>query len=130
MKLAACVIPVLIVISCFAQTPAAFEVASVRLSNEGGVTATPVKTPTSLTVRGVSFQTCVQLAWQMPETRVVGPAWLNEIHLDIVARTSGPVDDKELFAMLQQLLADRMGLKAHVESRESRFMRSVLRKAG
>src|SRR5580658_1149415 len=113
---------------CLAQAPAAlssapspaFEVASVRLADAaGGPAGPPVQTSQdSLTLRNFSLRNCIQLAYEMPPTKVTGPDWLNDVRLDIVAKASGPVDEKQLHMMLRTLLAERLGLKAHVESKE------------
>ena len=53
---------------------------------------------------------------------MIGPNWLNDVRLDIVAKAAGPVDEEQLYLMLRVLLAERLGVKAHLERKE----RSVL----
>jgi uncharacterized protein (TIGR03435 family) len=137
------VVPLVILFAsfrCLAQSPAAqssgpspaFEVASVRLADAaGGPAGPPVQTsPDSLTLRNFSLRNCIQLAYEMPPTKVTGPDWLNDVRLDIVAKTSGPVDEKQLHMMLRTLLAERLGLKAHVESKEIPVYALTLAKSG
>ena len=66
----------------------------------------------------------------MQETQVTGPDWLNDVRLDIMAKASGPVDEKALFLMLRTLLAERLGLKAHVERKETPVYALTLAKGG
>jgi uncharacterized protein (TIGR03435 family) len=117
--------------TCMAQTAApAFEVASVRLS-EGGGFGNPVRTsPDSLTIHGFSLQNCIQMAYQLPQARVIGPLWMNDVRLDIVAKAAGPVDEQQLFLMLRKLLADRMGVKARLENQQTPVYALTLAKDG
>ncbi len=72
-----------------------------------------------MTIRGGSLKECIQFAWQVPETRVIAPAWMNDVRLDIVAKSAAPAEEKQFRMMLRPLLEERIGLKAHSEQRES-----------
>ncbi|HEY2381968.1 MAG TPA: TIGR03435 family protein [Terriglobia bacterium] len=49
-----------------------------------------------------------------------GPAWRDDDKFDIEAKAGGPVEnDRSLFLMLRQLLADRFKLKLHSATREA-----------
>jgi uncharacterized protein (TIGR03435 family) len=50
--------------------------------------------------------------------QVAGPDWLNDVRLDIAARSAKLANDKELYLMLRTLLIERMGLKTHLKKRE------------
>jgi uncharacterized protein (TIGR03435 family) len=54
----------------------------------------------------------------MQPNQIIDPDWLGSVRLDIVAKAATPVGDQELYLMLRTLLAERMGLRAHVERRE------------
>jgi len=126
---------------CLGQTPPMqsstsapmFEVASVRLS---GAESTHSAGPRyqishgSLTTRGLSLRACILLAYQLQPAQIVGPDWLNDIRLDIVAKAAAPVDDPQLYPMLRTLLAERLGLRAHVEQREMSVYALTLAKGG
>jgi hypothetical protein len=51
--------------------------------------------------------------------QIIGPDWLGDVRLDIIAKTVKPVGDKQLYLMLRTLLVERMGLKRHVEKRDA-----------
>jgi uncharacterized protein (TIGR03435 family) len=111
--------------------PRTFEVASIRVNRAdvrqrwqvqpGGVfvaTHMPVRALIRL-----SFGSDIQIV--LPREQVVGgPDWLDSTFLDIEAKT-GPglssdsaVANKEIMLMLRSLLADRLKVVAHTESRE------------
>jgi uncharacterized protein (TIGR03435 family) len=114
----------------FAQSPA-FEVASVRLAASDGNVGPPVRTsPDSLNIQGLSLRECIQVAYRMPPNRVTGPEWLNDVRLDIVAKTGGPVEEQQLFVMLRTLLAERLGVKVHTETKEMPVYALTLAKGG
>jgi len=115
-----------------AQNTPAFEVASVRLADPGGrAFGPPVRTsPDTLTIRGLSLRNCIQMAWQMNPTQVSAPDWMNDVRLDIVAKSSGPVEEKQLYVMLQGLLARRLSLKVHMEKKETSVYALTLAKDG
>jgi uncharacterized protein (TIGR03435 family) len=102
---------------CFSQTPT-FEVASVKLTDPAAFDP-PVRTsPDTLTIHGMSLRNCIQLAWQLPSPQVSGPSWLADVRLDIVAKASVPVEEKQLYVMLQDLLRKRLGVMARLEKQE------------
>jgi uncharacterized protein (TIGR03435 family) len=116
---------------CLAQPPApapTFEVASVRLAVSPGISPTQ-RTSNSLAIHGLSLRDCIQTAWQLPEAQVSGPAWLGDVRLEIAAKASGPVDEKQLSLMLRGLLTERFGLKTH-ETRETATYALTVTKSG
>jgi len=130
MKRFASVVLVVACFPCFGQAPA-FDVASVKLYDGTRVIGPRFRTSAdSLTIRDTSLRDCIQGAYQLPQDRVIAPSWLNEIRLDIEAKAAGPVEEKQLFVMLQTLLAARMGLKAHIELRETPVYALTLAKGG
>jgi len=125
--------------TCLAQSqsstastqPPAFEVASVRLAAVERSARPDFRTsPDSLTILGLSLRNCIQIAYEMQETQLSGPDWLNDVRLDIVAKAAGPVDDKQLRLMLRPLLAERLGLKVHIERKEISVYALTLAKGG
>jgi uncharacterized protein (TIGR03435 family) len=121
---------------CFAQTEVqpgpTFEVASVKLAGPSAAPSGPRFQigPDSLTIRGLSLRDCVQTAWQLPETQVVAPAWLADIRVNILAKTLAPATEKQMYPMLQSLLGERFGLKAHTEQREMPAFALAVAKGG
>jgi len=61
----------------------------------------------------------ILLAYQVDALRVDGlPDWAQTARFDVNVKASAPVTPTEMRALLRQLLADRFGLRAHVEARE------------
>jgi uncharacterized protein (TIGR03435 family) len=129
MKTTTLLLIVLAASDCRAQPPTAppqssapaFEVASVHLGTEESLRYDGARMQAdhgSLTTHSLPLRACIQWAYQIPPTQVIGPDWLNNVRLDIVAKTAAPVSDQQLFLMLRTLLADRLGVKVHVERRE------------
>jgi len=58
----------------------------------------------------------IEIAYQVREFQVNGPAWISEEKFDITAKAEGP--GAAMREMLQSLLADRFNLKVHREKRE------------
>jgi len=62
----------------------------------------------------------IQIAYQVKEFQIVGPAWISTEKFDIEAKTESPShSSSQIYLMLQSLLADRFNLKLHRETRES-----------
>jgi len=131
MRIATSALAVFACFSCPAQPPGpAFDVASLRLAVTGR-DPEPIQTaPGSLTIRHQSLRSCLQWAYRMPRVQVIGPDWLNDIHLDIFAKASGPADETHLRLMLRTLLADRMGVKVHIERKEMQAYVLTVAKGG
>jgi uncharacterized protein (TIGR03435 family) len=122
--------------ACFylrAQLPVpgpVFDVASVRLA---GATADahPIEmAPGSLTIRGQSLRACMKWAYNMPRLQITGPDWVDDVRLNIAAKAAGPADETQLRLMLRALLADRMGVKAHIERKEMPIYALTLTEGG
>jgi uncharacterized protein (TIGR03435 family) len=102
-----------------AQTPA-FEVASIRPSDEGGLPMTVGPGLRNGTLHGerVTLKMLLAAAYGMTEPRVIGPGWLNSNRFDIVAKSPAGVRDSALKPMLQTLLKERFKLAAHLAVQE------------
>lgn len=76
MKIAAPMLVIFAGFTCIAQSPPtpAFDVASVRLFGEGEeIHGYPVRTsPDTLTINGISLKDFIQVAYQIPVTRIAG----------------------------------------------------------
>jgi uncharacterized protein (TIGR03435 family) len=141
MKTTTLLLVVLAAVDCFAQSPAmepppadpAFEVASLRLGSAESLRYQGARIETShgsLTTHSLPLQACIQWAYQMQPAQIVGPDWLNDVRLDIVAKAAAPVNDRQLFLMLRTLLTDRFGLKAHIQRKEMPVYELTLGKGG
>jgi len=103
--------------------PLAFEVASVRINEpflghdnrwEGKIETSP----TSLIMHKVTWLNILTWAYHITVPQIAGPTWLELETYDISAKSSQPVDKEQLRAMLQTLLAERLKLATHRETRE------------
>jgi uncharacterized protein (TIGR03435 family) len=106
--------------------------ASVKLSTEDTmrIPGRRIQTsPGSLITHGLTLRACIMWAYDMP-AQIIGPDWLNDSHLDIVAKSAAAAGDKQLYLMLRTLLSDRMGIKAHVEKREMSVYALAIAKGG
>lgn len=91
---------------------------------------------------GVSVQTLLSLAYDLPEDRIQGgPGWLNETLYVVDAKSDGPIDDRMRTMsdeqarsmrrlMLQHLLADRFDLKVHHDAVAGNVYALVVAKQG
>lgn len=108
-------------VRCFGQTtpaPAAFEVASIKVSKAppGGHDAD--SNIGSIRMRNFTLRQCIQLAYHVNESQVLGgPKWLDSDRYDVDAKSAGTARDPELMAMLQTLLAERFQLTFHRDAR-------------
>ena len=107
-------------------TPAApaFDVASVRVSQigkaggEGSRRQSIQFSPDSVTMRNVSFRSCIQWAYHVMDYQVTGPDWLATERYDIAAKSAATVSEDQLRQMLQGLLAERFKLAFHRQTKE------------
>jgi uncharacterized protein (TIGR03435 family) len=117
----------------FAQTaPApAFEVVSIKPSVDGPGDS-GVKTGNGrVSAHNVTLKRCMRSAYDVPEAQIVGgPKWLDEERYNIEAKAAGPVDDRELAAMMQAMLAERFQLVFHRETRPLSGYALVVAKGG
>ncbi len=114
------------------QPPRAeFEVASVKKS----ATPEPGQFNIGVHIDGamvsctyLSLKSYISMAYQVPDTRINGPEWLDSERFDIVAKL--PAGGRDLRAMIQSLLADRFKLALHKDSREFPVYALVVGKNG
>jgi len=107
---------------------AAFEVASVKVSQPGGPS---IETgPSSLTIRHARMNACIAWAFNIQEPQIVSPSWSNDVAFDIIAKSAAPAGEAELRNMLQALLADRFKLTFHRETREIHALTLVVSPKG
>jgi uncharacterized protein (TIGR03435 family) len=116
-------------LSCFSQTPPAFDAASIRPA-EGKMRPEIVTSPGTLTVHNQTLQFLIYWAYDTPPFQINGPDWLNDARFDVLAKSDSGGDDARLRLMLQTLLADRFGLKTHKEQKEMQVYAITLAKGG
>jgi uncharacterized protein (TIGR03435 family) len=122
-------LPVLLI----AQTPLAFDVASIKPNTSGearqGVRFYPPSdrvVVTNMTLRGL-----IRNAYQLQDDEVAGgPSWLDSDHFDIVAAGDGNHSPQDKWLMLRVLLLERFKLAVHKETRELPVYALVVAKSG
>ena len=123
------IILLLVALCAYGQTPA-FEVASVRASTSELLNNSVQVAPGSLTIRNGTLGFLILWAYDVTYSRLSGPAWLPERRFDVVAKAAGPAEEAQMRLMLQGLLADRFGLKAHREQQSMQVYTLTVAKSG
>jgi uncharacterized protein (TIGR03435 family) len=106
-----------------AETPAAFEVASVKASQPAaeGMRLQPnqiTPSPGGVTMMNTSLKAIVQWAHHLQAIQVMGPGWLDSNRYDIVAKAPAAATTEQLRRMTQTLLAQRFQLTFHRDTKE------------
>ncbi len=110
-----------------------FAVASIKPSAESVKFEHDGKTeilPNGIRMQDVTAATCVKWAYQVQDSQIAGPKWLQSEHFDITARADRAADPAELRKMMQALLADRFQLQFHKEPREMKAYELTVAKGG
>jgi uncharacterized protein (TIGR03435 family) len=120
-----------------AQTPPAFDVATVKRSAPPNADHIDMNLGTvrngKLTVTNVTLSDCLKFAYGLVSNdQIAGPDWITSkaILFDVVAQAPPDTPREKVQLMLQTLLAERLRLAAHHEQRESRFLALVVGKNG
>jgi uncharacterized protein (TIGR03435 family) len=107
----------------------AFEVASVKVNTTGERPSADGKGD-RLTLRNVPMRVIVALAYQVPNDRISGPAWIDSDGYDIVAKPEPGSTREDLWPMIQTLLAERFKLSVHREQKPTPAYALVVGKNG
>jgi uncharacterized protein (TIGR03435 family) len=99
----------------------AFQVASIKRNSSAGPRGMTVRPqPGGRLIAGnAPLMLLIQNAYAVQAYQVVGgPAWINSDGYDVEAKPEGNTDRKQMWLMLETLLADRFKLALHRETRE------------
>jgi uncharacterized protein (TIGR03435 family) len=105
----------------WAQTPPAFEAASIKPNHSGSGSSSDNTEHGRLTVTNETVKQLIQMAFNVKDFQIEGgPRWLATERYDIVATTGKPDDikDAEFRALLQSLLADRFTFRYHRDTKQ------------
>lgn len=104
----------------YCQTsPPAFEAAEIRINDSGPSDSHGDIQNGRLFIRNSPLRYLIAEAWTITREEVAGPAWLDDVRVDVVAKAASPVTpDREIREMLRTLLKDRMRLVVHTEERQ------------
>lgn len=95
-----------------------FEVASVRV-NASGLTASRMEDQRErVAISNATPEQIIRYAFNDQGTKISGPALLNSMRYDIVAKAPSGTPDVQLRPMLQALLMDRFKMRFHRETTE------------
>jgi uncharacterized protein (TIGR03435 family) len=115
----------------FAQTPPAFEAASVRLSDPNERAAAAEFLPGGRFRANIALRYVIERAYDIEDYQLLGdPAWAKTEKYAIEAKTDSPATDEQLRLMVQALLVSRFGLKIHRETRDLPVYALVVGKNG
>ena len=115
-----------------AASPAQFEVASIKPSKEVGRGSTFYNpTPDRFQFANTTVKALIAYAYGVREVQIVGGSgWLATDGYDVLAKPEGEISDERLREMVQNLLAERMNLKIHEETKEMSVYALVTAKSG
>jgi len=86
--------------------------------------------PGSLHCENYSLSLLVMMAYDLRGFQLSAPAWMDTARFDIVAKIPPGADRRQFELMQQKLLADRFGLKAHFENKDTTVYELTLAKSG
>ena len=101
-----------------AEPGPAFDVADLKVNSSGAEKSSGSLSNGRLVFRNVPLRLLISEAWLTNPDDIYGPPWLDDVRMDLEAKTaSDRTPDAELRLMLQTLLKDRMKLAVHIEQR-------------
>jgi uncharacterized protein (TIGR03435 family) len=109
-----------------------FDAVSIKASSaRGGFLAIGTSaSPGSVTLTGTTPKDVIARAYSLKRYQILGPAWIDQEHYDIIARAVGRASDAEQRLMLQAMLTDRFQMVAHTETRTLPAYELVVGKKG
>ncbi len=108
-----------------------FEAATVKPSLAGTGGNNIGMSPQTLTMRNVTVNICLKFAYDVQDSQISGPDFINSERFDIFGKAAGPVSGQDQFKlMMRSLLADRFHLTLHKEVRDTTVYALVVAKNG
>lgn len=80
--------------------------------------------------RYMTLQTLLMTAYSLPINQVLGPSWMQSMFYDITAKVPPGATKEQANIMLQNLLADRLKVVAHKETRDLPVFELTVAKGG
>jgi len=119
----------------YADDPPAFEAASIK---PGDLRARTVrmdggpgtKDPTRIDFLNVSFANIITRAYGLNYWQLTGPDWIESERFDVTAKVPPGATKEQFQTMLQNLLAERFGLKVHRETKQVELYSLIAGKNG
>jgi uncharacterized protein (TIGR03435 family) len=116
-----------------AQTPLAFEVASIKApapQSGPGIRVGISQDKGRITMSNVNLRMLLTQAYKIKEPQLVAPDWMESTRFDIVAKLPEGATKDQVPEMLQTLLADRFKVVIHKESKVMAIYAMVVAKGG
>jgi uncharacterized protein (TIGR03435 family) len=110
--------------------PPAFEAASLKVNTSGSGSTGSHDTTGQLVFDNMPLDRVLAQAYGVRPPEIVGPSWLGELHVDIVAKYPPQADSETRMLMLRGLLEERFKLAAHREKRDLPGFAMVVAKGG
>lgn len=96
-----------------------FDVADLKVNLSGTDPASAQISNGRVTIRNVSLRILIAAGWGLPVDAVKGPDWLDDIHVDLIARAASPqTPEADLRVMTRNVLRERMKMVTRMEERE------------
>jgi uncharacterized protein (TIGR03435 family) len=117
------------------QQKVEFEAAAVKLSQPGFVSTTfqggpGTSDPGRISYGSISLKNLLGQAYGSRYDAIVGPGWLGDVWVDVVATLPPGTTKEQLRSMLVRLLEERFKLVAHLETRETEGYALVVAQGG
>lgn len=117
--------------ACLAQQPPDFEAASIKLNTTGLATAGLGLPPGRLIATNVPIGVLVTFAYRLQDSQMTGaPDWVNTIRYNVEAKAEGTPTPDQIRLMVRSMLADRLKMAVHRETREAQVYDLVPAKGG
>ena len=110
-----------------------FDAASVRLaeSDHWGFSGGPgTSAPTLFQYRSATLRDLIRMAWDLDVSQIRSSVSIDTKHYDVIARLPDNTGRDQFREMLKALLAERFGLKMHIETQNIPAYRLTLVKSG
>ena len=112
------------------QSQTRFEVASVKPSPTPPTHRAYTMNDSTVDLGAISLKILVQTAYRMEPYQVTAPEWMETTRFDILAKPPAGTNKTQIPEMLQALLTERLGLVAHLESKEQEVYALAVGKDG
>ncbi len=114
-----------------AQTPPAIDVATVKLNTSGAAGGDRSIDPTRMRWINMPLRLLLRTAYGVRNDQMIGlPGWVDTLRLDVEATTTAPATQRQMFDLLQGLLAERLKMQVHRETRDVPKYRLSIAKGG
>jgi uncharacterized protein (TIGR03435 family) len=117
--------------TALAQNPPGIDVATVKLNTSGGESGDRTIDPTRMRFLNMPLRVMLRNAYGVRNDQIVGlPGWIDTLRWDVEATTTAPATQRQMFDLLQGLLAERLKMQVHRETRDVPKYRLSLAKGG